>query len=452
MATVGELLNLRSIGVPDRSYSKTQLLGSADDWASQAEAAFLLSAVRRAISTVCGLHANGRVLIAATKGIRRALQTAWTLPVNGDFVHFGDIRGRDFAKHHVAAISIGRMELPPSVLSGLAAALTYDDEVPEPPSYRGSPASSGGTGRMHRTKRRLMMRDGRDVEIDVPEDPGRWGSAIQRQFREEELIQFAGRLRPVYRSGEPAVWYALTNALPDAIVWDELVGLERLIYNQDAHGSLPRGVWEIARRCGGIASAELAMSQCRDIVGDSPAGAREIFLAEGLDPRQAAPLASFAARGWSSLSWVDHGGRSAFVWAAACLDDPLAVLFARLTDAGYRPTDGRILCKAPFTSADAGESDLLDASLGAEDERERQETSLRQAAWREFDIEQGGGDLRIGIDGLKWTGIVGGMTITRTMDQLLAQGAIERFHAWDREDRAREAAEKELRGSGRVDR
>ncbi|HDZ71453.1 MAG TPA: hypothetical protein ENH55_01355 [Aurantimonas coralicida] len=401
---------------------------------------------------MCGLHADGRVLVAATKGVRRALQTSWASPVNSDFLHFGDLRGLDFAKHHVAAISVGRMELPPGVLSGLAAALTYDDEVPEPPSYRGSPASNGGAGRVHRTKRRLMMRDGRDVEIEVPEDPAKWGSLLQRQFREEELLQFVGRLRPVYRSGEPAVWYALTNALPDAIVWDELVGLERLIYRQDAHGSLPRGVWEIARRCGGIVSAELAMSQCRDIVGDSPAGAREIFLAEGLDPRQSAPLASFAARGWSSLSWVDHGGRNAFAWAAACLDDPLAVLLGRLTDAGYSPADGRILCKARFTRADAGEPDLLDASLGAEDERERQETSLRQAAWRQFDSEQGGGELRIGIDGLQWTGIVGGMTINRTMDQVLAQGAIERFHAWDREDRAREAAEKALRGSGRPDR
>ena len=57
---------------------------------------------------------------------------------------------------------------------------------------------------------------------------GTWQRLVQIQFREESIRQFAGRLRPVYRSDTPII-YILSQCLPDGFVVDDIVSTEDLI-------------------------------------------------------------------------------------------------------------------------------------------------------------------------------------------------------------------------------
>ena len=140
-------------------------------------------------------------------------------------------------------LSVGRMELPIRTIDGLVAALTYDDEDPE------DPYDIDGTGLtpeghpllMPSEDQVLKLRSGEVVELPTPMHPGKWGRLIQKQYREEELLQFVGRLRPVYREGEPPVWFALSSVIPQELVIDDLIHIDDLITPDSRF-------WEAVRR------------------------------------------------------------------------------------------------------------------------------------------------------------------------------------------------------------
>ena len=164
-------------------------------------------------------------------------------------MHFGALRGLDFAKAHVAAISIGRSEMPIGVVDGYAAALTYDDDVPEEPydilgtgiTVEGKPLFRKGV------LQKIEMRTGQDVEHMVPSMPRRpvknkfgghsgdfepsWATLLEESWREEEIRQFVGRLRLVYRGVakdgngnpldvEPPLWIAVGKIIPEGLISD----------------------------------------------------------------------------------------------------------------------------------------------------------------------------------------------------------------------------------------
>ena len=68
--------------------------------------------------------------------------------------------------------------------------------------------------------------------------PWKWGRLIQKQYREEELLQFVGRLRPVYREGEPPIWFALSSVIPQELVIDDLVHINDLLKHRVTFGKL----------------------------------------------------------------------------------------------------------------------------------------------------------------------------------------------------------------------
>ncbi len=196
------------------------------------------SGTRRAISrspdarfsTIALAHGAGHVLVGSTMTTREALQTAWAEPDNVDFGHYGAFRGLDFANAHSAAFGIGRMELPIQVIDGLVAAFSYDDDEPElPMDLRGDGLLEDGSPlRPAMGERVVRHRDGSDWTLRIQEHRGPWAKVIQRQYREEELRQFLGRLRPVYRRGEAPIVYIATNAIPEDWIVDEIVALEDL--------------------------------------------------------------------------------------------------------------------------------------------------------------------------------------------------------------------------------
>lgn len=221
-----------------RTFSNYSILGEPNQRARQlAQPAATLAALRAMISGMAIEHGGGRVLVGCNIPIRRALNNSWLAPANVDFGHFGALRGLDVYKQHEAAISIGRLELPIDLIDGLTAALTYDDPVPE------APIDINGTGYVGDEPVRLKpetinyrLRDGRLMPIDKPIPEGEWAKAVQAQYREEELLQFLGRLRPFHRDQIPT-WYAVSSVLPDDAIIDQMISIKHHAARYSSRGT-----------------------------------------------------------------------------------------------------------------------------------------------------------------------------------------------------------------------
>ncbi len=259
-------LNVRTVVAVDSTYSNVSIVaGRNKTWEEKTYAGKRKENLRRVLSNLSGLYGYGRVVFGASVVVRRAINTAWDAPSNVDFCHFGAMRGLDFAKHHAAAVSVGRMEVPIHTIDGVVAALTFDDDTPEDPfDKRGDGCGfDGGPLRIPVENQVLRMRSGHDALVPVPMYPGTWARIVQRQYREEELKQFVGRLRPVYRQGEAPVWFAISKVVPDNVIVDDLVNLDDLVYRNTRFIK----VFEAVRRCEGVLHADLAtamMPEYRD--------------------------------------------------------------------------------------------------------------------------------------------------------------------------------------------
>ncbi|SFU94301.1 MULTISPECIES: bifunctional DNA primase/polymerase [unclassified Methylobacterium] len=234
-------LNLRTVLLADRTWhtGAFDMVRAGADKKARRAVAGTLRQVRHAITAASLLYANGRVLVGAPKSVRAALMDTWGEAPNVDWAHYGAIRGLDFAREHLVAFSVGRHEFPIRVIDGIVAAATYDDPEPEPP------IDHWGDGYLHnddgtlaadeyghaipircpQVRRTHPLRNGGSVTVTVSEYAGRWARTICDQFREQELQQFAGRLRPVYRVGEAPLWIAGSKVLPHGFVVDDVVSM-----------------------------------------------------------------------------------------------------------------------------------------------------------------------------------------------------------------------------------
>jgi len=216
-----------------RPFSNMMIIGEPSSVKNQKklmQPAQILARVRLLIGALSLRHADGRILVGCNIPIRKAINQSWVAPGNVDFGHFGALRGLDVYRQHIAALSIGRLELPIDLIDGLAAALTYDDEDPE------FPIDKDGTGyigddpvRIPLKSKTFRLRDGRSIEIEIPIPDGEWARAVQSQYREEELVQFLGRLRPFHRDTIPT-WYACSSVLPQDVIIDEVVSIDQLYF------------------------------------------------------------------------------------------------------------------------------------------------------------------------------------------------------------------------------
>lgn len=242
----------RAIAMIERTWSNSSFIPPWDATDDEIrKAAGTIEQARRLITTIAVIYGHGRVLVGSTIAVREVINGGgWVPPPNVDFVHYGDLRGRDFAKGHVAAISFGRSEQPIGVIDGYRAALTFDDDDPE------GPYDALGTGLTAEGKplfrpanwSRIEMRTGEDVDHMVPSMPARpvldargrqvlegnklkttrsWGQDLEESWREEEIRQFLGRLRLVYRSidddAPPPVWISVGKIIPAGVIVDEIV-------------------------------------------------------------------------------------------------------------------------------------------------------------------------------------------------------------------------------------
>lgn len=371
---VGKSLNVKIVAVVDRTYSQSWMTGS--EQASQSEtiiAAQRLARVRRAISTISSLYGDGRVVVGTSIKLRRLINEAWLAPQNSDWCHYGAMRGLDMFKSHSAAVSIGRMEVPTRVIDGLVAALTYDDETPERPhDYLGT----GFTDESRDTRLMLAsgqqtvrLRDGRVATLDVPVYEGRWARIMQKQYREEEISQFVGRLRPVYREGRTPVWFALSSVIPEGLIVDEVISLSDLLH-EDGRDNL----WEGIRRLGGVLAEVLLHNECRDMFPTSQM-ARRIMMECGFDEKGAA-ITHRAGRGFSILRWRPSGAHE---WQTAFAQASLgeraeAVLRAKIASCLVVAPESlsiETVLRAPAHKALVRPADTVDGLIGTPEERQQ---------------------------------------------------------------------------------
>lgn len=243
-------LHLRTIVVAE-SMSDQSLIPNASGnkkAEDRLRAAERLSKVRHMISHIAALYPGEGVLVGSTKPVEQALLTEWRRPDNVSCGHYKAFAGLDVYREHAVAISLGRIELPVDVIDGLARALSYDDEEGDEVDWdvNGTGYLDGKRLRAPEGERRIQRRDGAvmTLKASVYPDHMKWHRAVQGQWREEELRQFVGRLRPVYRDGEAPLYICCATCVPDGLVVDDVLTL-----NQLAKGA---GTAELARRLGGV--------------------------------------------------------------------------------------------------------------------------------------------------------------------------------------------------------
>lgn len=211
-------------------------------------AAETLSKARHLISYAGALYPGDGVVVGSTKPVEIALQNGYAAPKNVSFGHYKAFAGLDVYREHKVAISFGRIELPPEVIDGLVRALSYDD--PEGPEadwdVHGTGYLDGKKLRAPEGERRIQRRDGAVMTLksSVYPEAYQWHRRVQNQWREEELYQFVGRLRPVYRDGEAPLWICCATCVPDGIIVDDVLTLNQLVKGA--------GTAELARRLGGV--------------------------------------------------------------------------------------------------------------------------------------------------------------------------------------------------------
>lgn len=373
-------LNVRTIAVVDRTYSNAAIVAKYGNGQDRVNAAKLKDSLQDLLAMTSSYFGYGRVVSGSSVAIRRAMNTGWTSPSNVDFCHFGAMRGLDFAKFHAAAISFGRMEVPTRTIDGIVAALTYDDETPEDPFDR------EGTGLGIDGKALILppgtqtvrLRSGQDARISIPMFPGRWASIVQKQYREEELRQFVGRLRPVYREGEAPVWIAVSRVIPDGIVVDDLIDLEDML----KHRGISAKLWEAVRIADGVLHPDLVAAALPLALKDA-ASAASFMVKAGLNPETGeCDRTNRLSWGFTPVRVVDQDGNGS--WAFVRTEHRDAGEVARNSFQRILELDVAVVeIGEPAKARQAGvarEADWVSQELGSVEHRQREEADLLENA------------------------------------------------------------------------
>jgi len=361
-------LNMKCVVIVDSSRSTTSLLPAADITNSVAQVQARNVERVRAVETALAVrHADGAIVVGMAKSVRAA-RDEFVPAANIDTMHFGAERGLNFAENHRAALAVGRMELPVWMGDGYAGALAYDDDeelVLLDPRGDGLDAE-GNPLKPTLADLIIPMRDGSDVTIETAQGPaGTWQRVVQQQFREESLRQFAGRLRPVYRTDAP-ILYLMGKVLPSGIIVDDIVTTGDLIPTY-----MP--LLDASRSIGGILDPYLAARARPDLATRDGFAAMMKALPEQL--RAAYYSVRYDVRGD-----VRHAG------VPAWLINPAGALSAMIEWADIEATDIAVV-REPSRSfqapADARPLDAVEIGLGDADQRQQAETAalIRAIDW-----------------------------------------------------------------------
>ena len=366
-------INTRTVAIVDRTYSNASVVAKPSSTPREKlQSAQLLNNLRRVLSLTSAMYGWGRVVAGGSILVRKVINKEWSGPSNVDWCHFGAMRGLDFAKYHNAAVSVGRMELPTRVVDGLVAALTYDDPIPEIPFDKHGTGKNdvGGDLLVPSREQIVKMRSGHDLVLQVPKYDGEWARMIQRQYREEELLQFLGRLRPVYREGEPPIWFSLSSVIPEEVIVDDMLTLPDLLRRCKAEPA----IFESMRRGNGVIEAELTANIAPDHFGNAD-NVRKHMKMEGLnsatgeiDPR--------LAWGIVALKFQDQTNAERYAFVRADLPDAEAALRNEMRNVlNMRIKNVRKMSQSKGQTMAKGRlPDKIELELGTLEERRLNET------------------------------------------------------------------------------
>ena len=223
-------LNTRVIGIVDRSYSPSSFIprptgDKVADAKARAKADALKREVLAFVCQTCAAHPEGQVLVATNKSLEEFLFADMEKPGNLALAHYGALRGIDRWKEARAVILIGRSEMPGWLIDGYVAALTYKTAPEEPYDRSGEGLTPEGRPLFRpREARPVQMRDGTDLHLPVAEMPSRMAAAIERLWRESELLQALGRSRPIHRPDVANIIW-MTDVVMKGVVYDDLLTL-----------------------------------------------------------------------------------------------------------------------------------------------------------------------------------------------------------------------------------
>lgn len=376
MSDIGRVLNIKIVAIVNQTFSNSSVISSRRAGGGGIAAARNLSKIRQAISVVSANFAHGRVVAGTNIVLREIINRDWLCPQNVDWCHFGAMRGLDMFKHHSAAISIGRMELPVRVVDGLVAALTYDDTHPEDPlDFRGDgkcPDDRSSPLSLPMGEEVLRLRDGNRISIEVPSFPGRWGRLIQAQYREEELLQFVGRLRPVYREGVPPVWFAMSSVIPEGMIVDDVIHIDDLLCG--TNGALMDAV----RKAGGLVEPRVLAKASPVTFSHGESAFKRAMATAGFDPESGRAKGG-VANGFHVMSWRSlDGASSGRAFAAAYIAEPekaLAEALEKWIGGKYEAFIERPCLGQVVTVAQKRAPDSIDIRLGLDETPESRENS-----------------------------------------------------------------------------
>lgn len=372
-------VNVRTVAIADRTYSNASVVAKPSSTAREKlQSAQLLTNLKKVLSMSSALFGWGRVVAGSSILVRKVVNKDWAGPSNIDWCHFGAMRGLDFAKYHNAAVSIGRMELPTRIVDGLVAALTYDDDVPEQPFDKHGTGKNdmGGDLMVPSGNQIVKLRSGHDAIMQVPMYPGRWARMIQRQYREEELLQFLGRLRPVYREGEPPIWINLSSVIPEDVIVDDILTLSDFL----RRGKSETAIYEAMRRCNGVIEPELVRA-CASDHYDKLETVKRHMKTEGFNA-DTGEVDTRLTWGVIALKFHDRENKERFAFVRADLPDPENSLRNEMHELlNQKITKVRKISQSKGqTMARGRESDKIEIELGTLAERKANEEKLYDKA------------------------------------------------------------------------
>lgn len=243
----------RNIVIEGASTVKTSLFPDEHRAASEAQmqaAEVRKKKIQAVIKKLAGHHQ--KLLVGTFKALEDEAEK-WKKPKNLDWLHYGAIAGLNDYREHQAALAVGQWELPEAVVRRQARAI-----------IRELPADQAGEMDIDKPRktitRRLAHRDGGHVTVEVKVWKNPWEAALQKQYREAELVQFYGRLRSIRGAEAMKDWqtvYFMASALPECVIVDDIIHVDDLL-----------GATKTAKgECEGVLSALglVASKQCKSV-------------------------------------------------------------------------------------------------------------------------------------------------------------------------------------------
>lgn len=188
---------------------------------------------------------------------------------------------------------------------------------------------------------------------------------------------------------------------------------------------LPRSLFEIARRGGGLLSPELALEDCPDLC--TLEMMREIFSIDGIHLRTGAEADQIQEH-WTKLHWCDGLGVWHLAWASPWLEDPAAALKLALGRARYDVRDVAILRRV-LPVGDKKGWDEIDDFAGSLMNRHETECSWRSGYRGGIMSSDTAGTVRVGEIGLERISSRHRVVVRHSLEVLLTARSIQNAEA-----------------------